>query len=148
MTITMTRPVISKSVFFDAKPETVWAFLTDKDKLGTWYHPAMEDLKEGADYALYQLADDGAKVPIITGRVLEADAPNKLVTTFVIGPFNGKETTVTWVLDAVAGGTSITLTHEGVEEAAGDAALGLLMALDKGWDEHFASLRESVASGV
>ena len=143
--MTITSATISKTVFFEAKPETVWAFLTDKDKLGTWYHPAKENLEEGKDYTLLEVADDGAKVPIVTGRVLEAYAPNKLVTTFVVGPFNGKESTITWELEGVAGGTSLSLTHEGVEEAAGDAALHILMALDKGWDEHFAKLRPSVA---
>jgi len=39
----MNTTTITKSIFFNAPRETVWAFLTDKDKLGEWYHPAEAD---------------------------------------------------------------------------------------------------------
>ena len=133
---------ITKTIFIKASRETVWSFLTDKDKLGAWYHPAEADLAAGEDYALTTTADDGATVRLITGRVLTSDAPTRLVTTFVIGPFGGRETVVTWVLDDVAGGTRLTLTHDGIAEAAGAEPLGLLMALDNGWDEHLGDLRK------
>lgn len=141
----MTSTTIHKTVFFNAKPEVVWSFLTDKDKLGTWYHPAKEDLAEGQDYALIETSDEGVEKAIITGKVMEMSAPHKLVTTFVIGPFGGNSTTLTWVLEAFADGTRLSLKHEGIAEAAGEGAIGLLMALDKGWDEHFGTLRASVA---
>lgn len=132
---------ILKTVFFEASPETVWAFLTDKDKLGAWYHPAEADLAEGEDYHLYRIVDDGARVRQVWGRVIEMAAPDRLVTTFCIAPFDGRETTVTWMLEAVAGGTRLSLRHEGIMEAAGAAVLPLLMALDRGWDEHLGDLR-------
>lgn len=141
----MSTTTITKTVFFNASRDTVWAFLTDKDKLGEWYHPAEKSFVEGEDYSLLQLNDDGARVPLITGRVLEMDAPSKLVTTFVIGPFQGNETTITWVLDEAAGGTRLLLTHEGIAEATGEAAMHLLTALDDGWDKHLADLRKVVA---
>lgn len=142
---------ILKTVFFNAKPETVWSFLTDKDKLGIWYHPAQEDLSDGSDYSLYSTGDDGARNQIVSGRVLEMQAPNKLVTTFVIGPFGGNETTLTWQLVDAAGGTQLTLSHEGIAEALGQDApdagvMGLLMALDHGWDKHFDKLRNGIAA--
>ena len=141
----MSTTTITKTIFFKASRETVWAFLTNKDKLGEWYHPAEKNFVEGEDYALLQLDDNGARVPLITGRVLEMDAPIKLVTTFVIGPFQGNETTITWVLDEAAGGTRLLLTHEGIAEATGEAAMHLLTALDDGWDKHLADLRKVVA---
>jgi uncharacterized protein YndB with AHSA1/START domain len=141
----MTSTTIHKTVFFNAKPEMVWSFLTDKDKLGTWYHPARANLAEGEDYELIATSDDGTEKAIITGKVLEMASPHKLVTTCVIGPFGGNSTTLTWVLEAFADGTRLSLKHEGISEAVGEGAIGLLMALDKGWDEHFATLRASVA---
>lgn len=137
----MTETTITKTVFFQASKHAVWSFLTDKDKLATWYHPAEEDLEAGADYALYRLDDAGERVTQISGRVLEMDAPHRLVTTFVIAPFEGRETTITWTLEEAAGGTRLTLVHEGIAEAAGAAALPLLMALDNGWDVHLGDLR-------
>jgi len=53
-------------------------------------------------------------------------------------------TTVSWTLEQVYGGTKLTLTHEGIGEAAGESAMGLLMALDKGWDKHLESLRAAL----
>ncbi|MEM7045758.1 MAG: SRPBCC domain-containing protein, partial [Pseudomonadota bacterium] len=69
------------------------------------------------------------------------DPPAKLTYSFTVKPLNGAMTTVTWTLDEMADGTRLTLLHEGVGAAAGDAALGLLSALDRGWDEHFGRLR-------
>lgn len=132
-----------KTVIFETSPETVWSFLTDKDKLGQWYHPAEADLAEGQDYRLMGKADDGAPMALIWGRVLEWDKPHRLVTTFCIGPFEGRETTVTWEVSQAEGGTLLKLTHEGIPEAAAEAALPLMMALDKGWDEHLGDLRKT-----
>ncbi|MBO6918459.1 MAG: SRPBCC domain-containing protein [Rhizobiaceae bacterium] len=137
----MTSTTIHKTVFFNATPDVVWSFLTDKDKLGTWYHLARADLSEGEDYELFETSDDGSEKPIVTGKVIEMASPHKLVTTFYIGPFGDNTTTLTWVLEAFADGTRLSLKHEGIAEAVGEGAVGLLMALDKGWDEHFARLR-------
>lgn len=136
---------IQKTVFFNASRETVWAFLTEKEKLGQWFHPPEKDLADGADYALIRTDDDGEKAPIIWGRVISMDAPNKLVTSFIITPFGGTETIVTWVLEEAAGGTRLSLTHEGVAEAAGPETLRMLMSLDRGWDEHLETMRKAAA---
>ncbi len=135
---------IHKSAIFSAPPELVWDYLTDKEKLGTWFHPARENLEEGKDYELLCLTDDGVRVPQIWGKVLNADRPRRLVYTFIINPFEGRETTVTWTLEAVAGGTRLSLSHSGVSDAVGDNALNILMALDKGWDEHLRNMREAI----
>jgi len=141
--VTTTPTTISKTVFFNAPRETVWAFLTRKEKLAQWFHPSDTDLAKGSDYRLYRLADNGAKIPQIWGRVLTMEAPELLVYTFMIEPLGSAETTVTWLLEEAAGGTRLSLTHEGIAEAAGAAALGLLQALDHGWDEHLDRLRKA-----
>lgn len=142
----MTATSITKTVFFTARQETVWAFLTEKDKLAEWFHPAEADLKQGEDYTL--LDQHGDMTRICWGTVLEMDPPRRLVYSFTVKPLNGAMTTVTWTLEEAAGGTRLTLVHEGIELAAGEAAMGLLCALDKGWDEHFGRLRSQVAADV
>ncbi len=136
---------IRKTVFFNASRETVWAFLTEQDKLAQWFHRPGKDLADGEDYALIRADDDGSKGPIIWGRVISMEAPSKLVTSFIITPFGGTETIVTWVLEEAAGGTRLSLTHEGVAEAAGAETLRMLMSLDRGWDEHLETMRKAAA---
>ncbi|MEP0233342.1 SRPBCC domain-containing protein [Roseibium sp.] len=137
----MTGTTIVKTVFFAAPPETVWAFLTQKSKLEKWFHPASSDLVQGEDYALLD-RDNGEK--LCWGTVLEMDPVSRLVWSFTVKPLNGAMTKVIWELEETAGGTRLSLSHEGVEVAAGEAALSLLTALDRGWDEHFGKLRETI----
>lgn len=138
----MSDSTIVKTIFLKADAETVWAFLTDKDKLGEWFHPADSDLAAGGDYVLRGQADDGSEARKCWGSVLESTRPEKLVYTFTIEPLGGAMTTVTWLLQEVQGGTRLMLQHEGVDAAAGDMALPLLMALDTGWDAHLGRLRD------
>lgn len=141
----MSTTTINKTIFLAANRETVWEYLTDKDKLGEWFHPATESLVEGKPYTLLGDAQDSSS-KMCWGDVLTSIKPSSLIYTFTVKPLNGAMTTVSWTLEEAAGGTRVTLVHEGVGEAAGEAALGLLTALDKGWDEHFLKLRSLVAT--
>ncbi len=137
------KHVIEKTVFFNSSRQNIWEFLTNKDKLGAWYHPAEDNLTAGEDYCLYKIDDDGSHVKIVWGRVVEMQQPSKLVTTFCIGPFGDKETLVTWSLQEIDGGTKLYLRHEGIKDAVASNSLPLLMALDKGWDGHLSDMRGS-----
>ena len=140
----MSATAINKTIFLAASREIVWDYLTDKDKLGEWFHPAADNLVEGKPYALLKdPADSNSRM--CWGEVLSATKPSFLSYSFTIKPLAGAMTTVNWTLEEAAGGTRVTLVHEGIGEAAGDAALGLLMALEEGWDKHFVKLR-SIAS--
>lgn len=141
----MSTTTIHKSIFIAAPRETVWDYLTDKDKLGEWFHPASENLVEGRPYALLSDVTDSSS-RMCWGDVLSATKPSFLSYSFTIKPMGGAMTTVNWTLEEAAGGTRVTLAHEGIGEAAGDAALGLLMALDEGWDKHFGKLRGVLAA--
>lgn len=141
----MSATTINKSIFIAAPREVVWEYLTDKEKLGEWFFPAAENLAEGKPYALLgDVTDSNSKM--CWGDVLSAKKPSSLSYTFTIKPMGGAMTTVHWTLEEATGGTRISLVHEGIGEAAGEAALGLLMALDEGWDKHFVKLRAALAA--
>lgn len=140
----MDNTTLIKTFVFAASREIVWSYLTEKDKLALWFHPATANLVEGEDYALVRHTDDGAEVKQCWGKVLKMDKPNLLVYSFTVGPLNGAMTTVTWTLEEAKDATKLTLKHEGIGEAAGDAATGLLLALDKGWDDHVDCLRNNI----
>jgi uncharacterized protein YndB with AHSA1/START domain len=140
----MNATTISKSAFFKASRETVWSFLTDKKKLGTWFYAAEADLAPDQDYMLVGTAADGSPENKCWGTVQEMDPPSRLVYTFTFAPLGGALTTVTWTLEEVFGGTRLSLSHEGIEAAAGEAAMGMLLALDAGWDNHIAGMRAAM----
>ena len=135
---------ITKTVFFKAPRQTVWAFLTEKDKLAKWFHPARADLETGREYVLLADREDASAEPVCWGKVLEMEPPSRLVYTFTFKGLDDVTTTVTWILREAHGGTRLTLVHEGIGKA-GVAALGLLTALDAGWDQHISKLRPAVA---
>ena len=141
----MSNATLIKTFIFATSRETVWSFLTEKDKLAQWFHPSISDFVEGEDYALVREDDNGTQVKQCWGTVLRMDKPNSLVYSFTIRPLNGALTTVTWTLKETEGGTILTLQHDGIEEAAGEAAMGMLLALDKGWDKHADQLRDSIS---
>ena len=142
----MNATTITKTIFLDAPREVVWDFLTKKDKLARWFHPAEQDLQEGTDYTLLDQRGDMSR--ICWGTVLEMRPFESLVYTFTVKPLNGAMTTVRWRLQEAAGGTQLTLSHEGIEQAAGEAAFAMLSALDSGWDEHLGRLRKEATARV
>ena len=101
----MKSDVITKTVFFNASRETVWSFLTQKEKLAKWYHRSDDDLQEGQAYELYRIGDDGSRIRQIWGRVLSMDEPHRMECTFMVKPLGDAETKLTWILEEAAGGT-------------------------------------------
>lgn len=134
---------IHKTIFLAAPKKIIWAYLTEKDKLGEWFHFAATDLLEGQSYTLLEEATD-SNSKVCWGEVLNAKPSSLLSYTFRAKPMAGIMTTVNWKLETVAEGTRVTLIHEGIHEASEEAVLGLLMALDQGWDQHFSRLRSKI----
>jgi len=130
---------LQKQIYLKASKADVWAYLTDPDKLAIWFHKPAKPLAEGDDYEMFG-TESGNK--LMWGKVVTANPHDHLSYTFTIGPMGDATSTVSWALDDVAGGTRLSLTHEGLP--AGEAAFDLTLALDKGWDDHLARMRESL----
>lgn len=137
MSATSKDYVIEKTIFINASCEKVWSYLTDKKKLGTWFHAAAENLSAGNKYSL--LSTDRPGEHLLGGKVLEFNPPHRLVTTFTHQWMNHVETIVTWDLFPVEGGTRLQLTHSGFEKT--ETPFKLAQDHDEGWDEHLAKLR-------
>lgn len=135
----MTSTVLRKTIFLRAPRSEVWAFLTEPEKLAKWFHAPKATLKEGGKLELFG-ATSGDRV--IWGNVLVARAPEYLEYTFTVEPMGNAESLVKWTLNEVPGGTQLSLVHEGLPASA--EAFGLILALDKGWDEHFMQMREAL----
>ena len=129
---------LNKSIYLKASKQQVWAYLTDPDKLAIWFHKPDAPLTEG-DYAMYGV-ESGDK--LMWGEVIQAQPFDRLEYTFTIGPMAGATSTVVWTLDDVPGGTRLSLEHSGLPQ--GEDAFGLTLALDKGWDDHIARMRNDI----
>ena len=134
----MTDRVLQKTIYLKATPAKVWEYLTDPEKLTIWFHTPKVALTEGA-YEMFG-AESGDK--LMWGEVLVAEPFTRLEYTFSIAPMAGGSSTVKWALEEVAGGTKLSLRHEGLPH--GEEAFGLTVALDKGWDDHLARMRASL----
>lgn len=137
----MTTNTLRKSILLAASRETVWDYLTQPDKLAIWFHPPKVPLAEGQPLEMFG-ADSGDL--LMWGKVITARAPEYLEYTFTIKPMGKAVSVVKWHLEALDGGTRLSLEHDGLPEGA--EGFGLLMALDKGWDEHLARMRAHAAA--
>ncbi len=137
----MTDAVLRKSIYLRATPAQVWAYLTEPEKLAVWFHKPTAPLTTG-DYEMYGV-ESGDK--LMWGEVLVAEPFSRLDYTFSIAPMGGTTSTVKWTLTEVAGGTNLSLAHEGLPQGA--EAFDLMLALDKGWDDHLARMRADAHGG-
>lgn len=142
-------------IYIEAPIETVFAAITSAE-FSTRYGYGGEvhyDLTPGGDYrsdTTQEMKDMGMGDVAVTGRVLEVDAPHRLVQTWVAA-WHGEETTLTWELTDHEGTlTGLTLTHDctGAQhtardvEGTGDAAQG-----GGGWPWILASVKTLLETG-
>lgn len=130
---------LNKTIYLKAEKAQVWTYLTDPDKLAIWFHKPAAPLSQGEDYAMHGV-QSGDK--LMWGKVIRAQPYDLLEYTFTIGPMGDATSTVVWTLEAVPGGTRLSLEHSGLPQ--GEDAFGLTLALDKGWDDHMSRMRADI----
>lgn len=127
---------LNKSIYLKAEPAKVWDYLTNPEKLALWFHAPKAPLQQGKPLEMFGTTS-GDK--LIWGEVRVARAPEYLEYTFTIKPMGDAVSLVKWTLTPVAGGTRLELEHSGLPQHA--EAFDLILALDKGWDDHIARMR-------
>jgi uncharacterized protein YndB with AHSA1/START domain len=116
---TAEHATVEQTVEIEASPETVWEFLTDPEKAKRWWGPeASFDATPGGEFRLR--TGSGA---VAAGTFLEVERPRRLVYTFGWeqggdGTVPVGSTTVEIVLESTPDGTTLTLVHRGLEDAA------------------------------
>lgn len=139
----MTESILQKTIFLRADPDTVWAYLTEPERLAEWFHKPERTLTKGGKLQMFGTTSGDL---LIWGEVREARAPEYLEYTFTVKPMGDAVSLVKWTLAPVAGGTKLSLQHEGLPQGAD--AFGLILALDNGWDEHFGKMRTALHETV
>ncbi|MEM1363506.1 MAG: SRPBCC domain-containing protein [Pseudomonadota bacterium] len=130
---------IAKSLYLPASRKTVWAWLTEPDKLAQWFHAPKTPITDGEDYAL--LGKDSGDT-LCWGKVEEMRPVEYMRWSFNVKPAPHVVGTVEWTLEDAPGGTRLSLLHSGLPEDSD--GFGLVLALDKGWHEHLLSLRKTI----
>ena len=136
---------IVATVEIEAPPERVFRALASDEVVHWWgaegvYKTAewTGDVRPGGRWRASGVEADG-KPFAVEGEYLETDPPRKLVHTWKPSWDPGSSTTVTYRLEAIAGGTRVTLHHEGFasrESCAGHTD-GWIMVL--GWLKNHAA---------
>ncbi|MGZ2255897.1 SRPBCC family protein [Roseobacter sp. A03A-229] len=139
----MTAPVLRKTIFLKATRAEVWAFLTEPEHLVKWFHAPKQTLAEGQKLEMYGSTSGDL---LIWGEVKVARAPEYLEHTFTVKPMGDAVSLVKWTLTEVTGGTQLSLEHSGLPATA--EGFGMVLSLDKGWDEHFGQMREALHDPV
>ena len=111
----MPHPRHIHSVVIAATREAVWTALTDPAATGRWHFaPAQSTWRPGDGYRY----DDGDGNAILSGTILEAEPPSRLVQTFVPAwddQVRGEPASrVTWTLEQDGALCRLTVVHEGV----------------------------------
>lgn len=135
----MTDTSLQKTIFLKAPRQLVWDYLTQPEHLAKWFHAPKAPMAEGEKLEMFGTTSGDL---LIWGKVITARAPDALEYTFTVGPMGDAVSTVKWTLTDVPGGTQLALEHTGLPQ--GEAAFGLTLALDKGWDDHLMRMRNDI----
>jgi uncharacterized protein YndB with AHSA1/START domain len=131
-------------VYIRSTPEKVWQALTDGAMTPQYYFgtSVKSDWKTGSSYQY--LTADGFNM--LSGEIIEADPPWKLVTTFDAHFDEEAEkagtSTVTYEITQVGDAVKLTLLHEGL-----DPALGLTQGVKHGWSAILSGLKTLLETG-
>ena len=135
--------LVERELTIAAKPETVWEFLVDADKLARWMCTvALLDLRPGGLYQVEVISGNIAR-----GEFVEVDPPRRLVFTWGWEP-GGMDTdvapgssTVEFELEPAAEGTTLRFAHSGLPSTKA------LESHAHGWDHYLARLGVAASGG-
>src|SRR5687767_15072425 len=138
-----TLPTYVYVTYIRAGAEQVWQALTDADLTARyWGHANVSDWQPGSSWE-HRRTDDSGTVDVV-GRVLEADAPRRLVITF--GSPDGKQppggnSVVTFLLEEQGGIVRLTVTHDNLADQTA------LAEISHGWPAVLANLKSLLETG-
>ena len=113
----MSDTALVKTIILKAPVEKVWKFLTVPERIAQWFHETDRPLDTaGTEFSWLKFDPDAEDRRQMWGRVIESDPPRRLVHTFTHDGIEELETTVTWELTPIAGGTHLRLVHEGLDQ--------------------------------
>ena len=137
-----TDPIV-KEIRIEARPETVFAFFTEPEKMTRWLcSAATVDLHPGGVYDQTHTSDAGVDYHL-ESRFVEVEPPHRLLFTWKFATGTPEERAVTSTVEVTfepdGDGTFVRLVHRDVPE-------GLHADHDAGWSALFGRLERLLAA--
>src|SRR5262245_32824210 len=130
-------PWVERETLVEASPEEVWEALTDEDRLEEWLAPEVElDPTEGGEIAVR----DGDEQR--SGRVETLEENERFAFTWS-RPGEG-ETFVEFTIEALPGGSRVTVVETPTRSAATNTGAGPTAIAAGGWASRLARLHRSL----
>jgi len=146
------------TLYIKASPAAVWNAITNPDETDRYGYKGRVDveLRPGGSFVAHPGEDmraHGSPDPLITGEVLEAHAPHRLVQTW--NPLFGTPITeeaatrLTWEIAEENGAVKLTLTHD-CQDAPLTAGLvsGSVAEMGGGWPFVLSDLKTHLETGT
>jgi len=124
------KDLITKEHVFKHSIDKIWNAISKAEEISTWFIPA--DFKAEVGYNYTFTSPDEENCTQITGTVKKAN-PYTLIYTWIVANTD-IETTVTWQLEKVEGGTKLYLEHSGISNYPGETAVTMFTSFNGGWD--------------
>lgn len=141
-----TQGVVLATVEIAAPPERVFRALTSDEIIDWWARPGVFDTREwsgdvrvGGRWRATGVAR--GQPYTLEGEFVEIDPPRKLVHTWHLAGAPAPATTVTYVLEAISGGTHLTVRHSGFPLAEP------MTNTSMGWESSLQRLSERLSRG-
>lgn len=120
----VTSGMLLASIEIKATPERIFRALASEEIAQWWGSPQLYrvtkwvgEVRPGGQWKSSGIGHDGKPFEV-GGEFVEVDPPRKLVQTWHPKWVEGPPTTVTYRLEAIEGGTRVTIKHEGFGDNA------------------------------
>ena len=142
VSISQVAGAIALEITIDAPPERVFRALTSAEELPNFlpeFKQVTFEARLGGEYEFRGTGDDGSTFST-RGKITEFDPPRRLAYTWRWQEWEFPETTVSYTLEPVEGGTKLSFLHSGfpteLEESRGEH--------ERHWKEDLELLRKHV----
>ena len=130
-------PWVERETLVEASPEEVWEALTDEDRLEEWMAPDVElDPVEGGEIAVRDGDEERA------GTVETVEEGERFAFTWS-RPGEG-ESFVEFTIEALPGGSRVTVVETPIHSAATNTAAGSTAMAAGGWGPRLTRLRHAL----
>ena len=132
---------VTRSTLIPAPPERVWHAVTEPSELEKWYAPGcpweIPELALGATVRFFNTPED-----IQTATIVVLEPGRELTLRWHPGPQEpGAEIVTSFRLEAVDGGTRVTIYESGYDTLPGDVGPALAAQAGEGYAAALASLK-------